>query len=220
MFILKLKNENMKKVTRYECEDGLLFKTKREAKIYEWACENCREIEYSLVNIDGDLHLGEYIQQVPETVQDAFDKFVKMLMIFMTFCRWTELSITGIRKHLSDTIYAHGYIYDFAKRLCNIDFKNGKEFQQPYYLEHQEEATKEVKGKVYKKESVNNKELTHKYVYIFKMLALFVILYCSMSLCEWDALWLLHHDVFEVILFVMMFILYAIAYYITLCKSK
>lgn len=208
----------MKKVTYYECEDGIMFKTKKEATTYEWACERCKEIEYSLVNIEGDLHLGEYIQQVPENVQDVFDKFVDMLMIFMPFCRWTELSITGIRKHLSDTIYAHGYIYDFAKRLCNIDFENGKEFQQPYYLEHQDEATKEVKGEVYRKEF--GEEPMPRSVYIFNMLGLFILFYFGMSLYEWDALWFLHWDVFDVILLVIMFIFYAIAYYKTLCKSK
>lgn len=139
----------METITMYQCDDGSTFNNKEEAEKYDMLCEECAKIENMLVSIGRELHYDEYIQQDASTVRSAFTKFMEVVAREIPTYANVALQCASLTCHIS---YIGRVIDDFGikcfrrlyYRFYCIDFNNGREFQQPYFMNHQEEAITRV----------------------------------------------------------------------------
>lgn len=138
----------MQKITIYQCEDGTRFDKENEALEYESHAARAKEIESLLVSIGRELNGNEYIQQDPNMVRRA--KYDFLTLVAERIPIWKDLAIEcrdGIRHiaHIGRVIDDYGikWMRHLYFRFACID-ENGREYQQPYYANHPEEATKRV----------------------------------------------------------------------------
>lgn len=136
----------METITMYRCIDGSTFKSKAEAEKYEMWCTECSRIDWMLVSIDRELNYDEYIQQDWQTVRSAFAQFMAVVAKAIPLYANIALQCGSLTRHISHigrVIDDYG-IKCFQKlyfRFCCIDFNNGREFQQPYFIDNQDDVT-------------------------------------------------------------------------------
>lgn len=136
----------MKTIIVYQTDDGCRFDKFEAAIKYEKLCKKCDEINNKFINIGRDLNYNEYIQQDIHKVNDLFKEFMNIVSEAIPSC-------SKMAKECSEGIRHKSHIYriisDYNIKCLNIlmcrfeciSFENGKEFQQPYFVTHQEEAT-------------------------------------------------------------------------------
>lgn len=136
----------MKTIIVYQTDDGCRFDKFEAAIKYEKLCKKCDEINNQFINIGRDLNYNEYIQQDIHKVNDLFKEFMNIVSEAIPSCsKMAQECSEGIR-HKS---HIYRIISDYNIKCLNtlmcrfecISFENGKEFQQPYFVTHQEEAT-------------------------------------------------------------------------------
>ena len=139
----------MKEVIIYQTEDGCRFNDKESAMKYEELCDKCKSIESTLVNIGRELQYNEYIQQDITTVKNAIYCFMNVVAdAIPEYAAWA-IQVKNGGRHIS---HIGRVLSDYNIRCLNnlyfrfkcISLENGKEFQQPYFVTHQEEANIEV----------------------------------------------------------------------------
>lgn len=140
----------MKEITIYQTEDGSRFDKKEEAVKYEEIYNKCNYINSLIPKINRELEYDEYIQQDIKVVKQAFNDFMDVVAIAIpNYADWAEQTKIGVRhiSHIGRVIsdYNIKCLYSLYFRFCCISFDNGKEFQQPYFVLHQNEVTKEIK---------------------------------------------------------------------------
>lgn len=135
----------MKKITVYQCEDGTRFDKENEALGYESYAARAKAIESQLVSIGRELNGNEYIQQDPAVVKKA--KYDFLTLVAQRLPKWKDWAI-GCRDGIRHISHIQRIICDYnIKWMQNLDFRlscideSGREFQQPYYVNHPEEAT-------------------------------------------------------------------------------
>lgn len=138
----------MKKIEIYQCEDGTRFDKEKDAIDYESYAARAKEIESRLISIGRELDSNEYIQQDPEEVKKIRYDF--LTLVAQRIPEWKQWAIEcrdGIRhiSHIQRVIDDYGikWMRHLSFRLWCIDYI-GREFQQPYFVNHPEEATKRV----------------------------------------------------------------------------
>lgn len=139
----------MKEITIYQTKDGCRFDKKEEAANYETLCNKCNKIDSMLTNIGRGLEYNEYIQQKTRVVKQAFSDFLDIVAeAIPEYAIWSEQTKNGERhiSHIGRVIsnYNIRCLEKLYFRFSCISFDNGREFQQPYFVTHQNEATKEV----------------------------------------------------------------------------
>lgn len=136
----------MKTIIVYQTDDGCRFDKFEAAIKYEKLCKKCDEINNKFINIGRDLKYNEYIQQDIHKVNDLFKEFMNIVSeAIPSYSQMAQECSEGIR-HKS---HIYRIISDYNIKCLNtlmcrfecISFENGKEFQQPYFVTHQEEAT-------------------------------------------------------------------------------
>lgn len=139
----------MKTIIVYQTDDGCRFDKFEAAIKYEKLCNKCEEINNKFINIGHDLEYNEYIQQDIHKVNDLFKEFMNIVSeAIPSHSKMAQECSEGIR-HKS---HIYRIISDYNIKCLNIlmcrferiSFENGKEFQQPYFVTHQEEATIQV----------------------------------------------------------------------------
>lgn len=145
-----LKENNMRAITIYQAEDGSRFNKKEDAIRYENLCHKCDEINRRFVNIDRELNSKEFIQQNPVIVKVLFAEFMNVVAEAIPYyAQWAKECGAGIR-HISHILkvlcdYNINCLDKLMYRFWCIDFDSGRQFQQPYFVKHQDEAPIEVK---------------------------------------------------------------------------
>lgn len=140
----------MKAIEIYETNDGSRFDKKEEAIKYEGLCDKCNSINLKLGILGRDLESNEYIQHDPEVIKNTFREFMGIVADSIPDysnmaieCGNGERHMSHIYRVISD--YNIKCLSNLMFRFYCIDFKNGKEFQQPYFTSHQEKVTVRVK---------------------------------------------------------------------------
>lgn len=138
----------MKQTTIYQCEDGTRFDKEHDALEYESYATRAKEIESRLISIGRELNANEYIQQDPNVVRRA--KYNFLTLVAERLPEWKDRAIEcrDGKRHMS---HIGRIIDDYGiKWMCHLYFRfycitdNGREYQQPYFTLHPEEATKRV----------------------------------------------------------------------------
>lgn len=139
----------MKTITIYQANDGSRFDEKNEAIKYEELCDKCDEINSRIPTISRNLEYNEYIQQNTKVVKQAFCDFMDVIAeAIPDWKEWAiqtkngERHISHIGRVLSD--YNIKCLHTLYFRFECISFDNGREYQQPYFVKHQDEATIKV----------------------------------------------------------------------------
>lgn len=139
----------MKEITIYQTEDGCRFDKKEDAIKYEELCDKCKNIESNLVSIGRELQYNEYIQQDVTVVKNALYCFMGVVAdAIPEYAAWA-IQVKNRGRHIS---HIGRVLIDYNIKCLNnlyfrficISLENGKEFQQPYFVNHQEEATIKV----------------------------------------------------------------------------
>ena len=148
----------MKTIIVYQTDDGCRFDKFEAAIKYEKLCKKCDEINNKFINIGRDLNYNEYINigrdlNYNEYIQQDIHKVNDLFKEFMNIVSEAIPSCSKIAQECSKGIRHKSHIYriisDYNIKCLNtlmfrfecISFENGKEFQQPYFVTHQEEAT-------------------------------------------------------------------------------
>lgn len=139
----------METITMYRCNDGSTFNEKAEAEKYEMLCAECARIEGMLVSIGRNLNYDEYIQQDEQTVKSAFAQFMAVVAKAIPSYANMALQCGSLTRHISHIgrvidDYGIRCLQRLYYRFYCIDFNNGREFQQPFFTNHQDEAKTRV----------------------------------------------------------------------------
>lgn len=139
----------MKTIIVYQTDDGCRFDNFEKALAYEKLCKKCEKINNSLINIGRDLNHNEYLQQDINKVNDLFKEFMDIVSeAIPSYSKMAQECSEGIRhkSHIDRIIsdYNIKCLNNLMFRFNCISFEDGKEFQQPYFITHQEEATIQV----------------------------------------------------------------------------
>lgn len=139
----------IKAITIYQTEDGSRFDDENKAKKYAALCDRVNEISSKLINVGRGLEYNEYIQQDVAVVKQCLSDFMDVVAeAIPDYANWALQTKNGERhySHIGRVIsdYNIKCLWRFYFRL-NCIAENGREFQQPYFTTHQEEATNEVK---------------------------------------------------------------------------
>lgn len=132
-------------VTEYVTSDGSVFRKSDEAEAYEKEWEAVEQIMRRIPRTD--LKDGEYVTHSPEFLRDIrrclWTLVIEKFKDDMSLRHWREsnpdevhpLSIVG--RILGDCGGPLSKAWNQLSRFC---FASGREFDQPYFVEHQSEA--------------------------------------------------------------------------------
>lgn len=135
-------------VTKYTTSDGTIFYDEDKATKHEFEYAGVRAVMVQLPEVD--LASNEFKQHDIETA-----KRVKRELFALVLSMYGE-SYPHWRAWKGDDVHPRsvvGRVLDDSGgplsaawgRLCRIDFSTGREYQQPYFVAHPSEATKEVR---------------------------------------------------------------------------
>ena len=150
----------MKKIIVYESY-GKRFDKKEDAMAYENLCELVHNIMSELAPRTNYVDNGyAFNRHDPQTVKKCFRKFCEVCAeAIPSFANWfiqtaeNTRHISHIGRILSDYDRDFPILNKTYFRFFCIDFEKGFEFQQPYYVKHQEEYFERMKKyKSYKTE--------------------------------------------------------------------
>lgn len=136
--------------------NGKRFDDPIEAKKYEKLCEEIEEIMGWLRARTKDIEDGcNYNRQDVDVVKMCFKSFCLLCSkVIPLYKRWFLQAARG-KRHLSHigrvlSDYSQDYpiLHTTFFRFQCISFENGYEFQQPYYVTHQEEFFADMKKRL------------------------------------------------------------------------
>jgi hypothetical protein len=143
--------------------NGKRFDDPQEALAYERLCEQVDNITKVLTPRSQLLEDGcDYYEHDLSVVKDCFRKFcILCSKVIPSYKEWFlqtangDMHISHIGRILSD--YSHDYpiLNKTLFRFDCISFENGYEFQQPYYVTHQEEFFKDMEKRLKYKNNGN-----------------------------------------------------------------
>lgn len=143
----------MKKLIIFET-NGKRFDTHEEALKYEKLCKKIDGIMSQLLPRTEEIEHGtDYNIHNKETLNGCFKAFCKEcakqipdkeVMFIDTMNGIRHMSHMG--RILSDYSYNLPCLYDAYHRFSCIDFNTGFEFEQPYYVTHQDEFFNNIKS--------------------------------------------------------------------------
>lgn len=136
--------------------NGKRFDDPIDAKKYEKLCEEIEAIMGWLIPRTKDIEDGcNYQKQEVDVVKTCFKSFCllcsKVIPLYERCFIQTaqgERHISHIGRIISDYSYDYPILGDTLYRFKCISFENGCEFQQPYYVTHQEEFFKDMKKRL------------------------------------------------------------------------
>lgn len=142
----------MKAITVYET-NGKRFDDPQKALAYEKLCKRINGIMARLLPRTKEVEAGtDYNMHDLNILNGCFKDFCfECANVIPSFSEWFMQTITGERhlshigKVLSDHSHDYPILYEAYFRFSCISFENGFEFQQPYYVSHQEEFFKFIK---------------------------------------------------------------------------
>lgn len=135
----------IKEVTIYETTDGSQFDTLKEAEKYESLYEKCEKIMRQLRPHEDN---GS-VQQDIELVKKAFNEFMDLCIETIPHYKKTFI---GVKEGSIHPSWAQRVISDSGNDcLCNASFRfsctnmvSGIEYEQPYYINHEDEWNKKI----------------------------------------------------------------------------
>ena len=136
--------------------NGKRFDDPIEAKKYEKLCEEIEEIMGRLLPRTKDIEDGcNYNRQDVDVVKMCFKSFCLLCSkVIPLYKRWFLQAARG-KRHLSHigrvlSDYSQDYpiLHTTFFRFQCISFETGYEFQQPYYVAHQEEFFTDMKKRL------------------------------------------------------------------------
>lgn len=136
----------MRKLTIFET-NGKRFDTYEEALKYEKLCKKVDGIMSQLLPRTKEIEKGtDFNKHNKETLNGCFKAFCKeCAKQIPDWEAWFTETANGIRhlshigRILSDYSCDFPCLYSAYHRFCCTDFNTGVEFQQPYYVTHQNE---------------------------------------------------------------------------------
>ena len=143
----------MRKLIIFET-NGKRFDSYEEALKYEKLCKKVDGIMSQLLPRTKEVEHGtDFNKHNKETLNGCFKAFCKECTkqfpneeaIFTDVANGTR-HFSHIDRILSDCSYEFPCLYDAYLRFSCIDFNTGFEFQQPYYVTHQEEFFNRIKN--------------------------------------------------------------------------
>lgn len=136
----------MKTITVYET-NGKRFDDKNEAVAYEKLCKKINSIMAQLLPRTKEVEEGaDYNKHNLDTLKGCFKAFcLECAKTIPSFEEWFMQTISGERhlSHIGRILDDHSHhfpiLYEAYFRFTCIDFESGFEFQQPYYVAHQDD---------------------------------------------------------------------------------
>ena len=152
----------MKTIMVYEV-NGKRFDDLEEAKAYEVICENVDEIVCILLPRTKEVDEGaDCLKQDVDFLKTCFRSFCFLCSrVIPDWKDWFTQVANGDRhfshigRILSDYSDDFPVLWSTYCRFCCIDFENGYEFQQPYFVTHQEEFFEYMKKQLEYKNNGN-----------------------------------------------------------------
>lgn len=145
----------MKKLTIFET-NGKRFDSYEDALKYEKLCKKVDGIMSQLLPRTKEIEQGtDYNKHNKETLNGCFKAFCKECAqqipndkgeMFNGKVDILILHLPHLGRVLSDCGYDFPCLYDAYCRFSCIDFNTGFEFQQPYYVTHQDEFFNSIKS--------------------------------------------------------------------------
>ena len=145
----------MEAIMVYEV-NGKRFDDPQEALKYEHLCEKIEDLMSWLSPRTERIKKGlEYNRHSTNVVKDCFRDFCHLCAdIIPSYKKWFiqtangERHISHIGRIISDYSRDYPILQDTLFRFECISFENGYEFQQPYYVAHQEEFFKDMEKRL------------------------------------------------------------------------
>ena len=142
----------MKQVIVYET-NGKRFDDIKDAEAYEALCERVESIMSKLAPRTNDVNNGyTWGKHDPHTVQNCFRAFCEVCAeTIPSFANWfiqtaeNTRHISHISRILSDYDREFPILNKTYFRFFCIDFEKGLEFEQPYWVTHQDEFFSRLK---------------------------------------------------------------------------
>ena len=139
-------------ITVYE-SNGKRFDKREDAIAYDKLCKKIKSIMARLLPRTKEVEAGtDYNKHNLDTLKGCFKAFclecARVLPEWSDYFTQTiseERHISHIGRLLSDNSHHYPILYDAYFRFACMDFKNGYEFQQPYYVTRQEEFFEDMK---------------------------------------------------------------------------
>ena len=136
----------MRKIIVFET-NGKRFDSYEEALKYEKLCKKVGSIMSQLLPRTKEIEQGtDFNKQNKETLNGCFKAFCQeCAKQIPSFEQWFTETVNGTRpisyigRILSDYSHKFPCLYDAYFRFSCIDFNTGFEFQQPYYVTHQDD---------------------------------------------------------------------------------
>lgn len=147
----------MKKLTIFET-NGKRFDSYEEAEKYEKLCKRVDGIMSQLLPRTKEIEQGtDFNKHNIKTLKGCFKAFCEECaqqipdegeMFTFSKVDILILHLPHLGKILSDYSYDFPCLYDAYHRFCCINFNTGFEFQQPYYVTHQDEFFNSIKSNI------------------------------------------------------------------------
>ena len=136
----------MKAITVYET-NGMRFDKREDAIAYEKFCNKIKSIMSQLLPRTKEIEEGtDYNKHNLDILNSCFKAFCEVCAkAIPLYGKWFievangERHISHIARILGDYHYDYPILSDAYFRFSCINFENGYEFQQPYFVTHQEE---------------------------------------------------------------------------------
>ncbi len=152
----------METIMVYEV-NGKRFDDPIDAKKYEAICKEVEEIMEWLLPRTKDIEDGcNYNRQEIDIVKMCFKSFCLLCSkVIPAYKKWFSQAARGKRhlSHIGRVLSDYGNDYPILQttffRFRCISFENGYEFQQPYYVTHQEEFFKDMEKRLKYKNNGN-----------------------------------------------------------------
>lgn len=144
----------MKKLTIFET-NGKRFDFYEDALKYEKLCKKVDGIMSQLLPRTNEIEQGtDFNKHNKETLNGCFKAFCKECAkqipdwedLFIGTTDILILHLSHIGRILSDYSYDFPCLYNAYHRFSCTDFNTGFEFQQPYYVTHQDEFFNSIKS--------------------------------------------------------------------------
>ena len=143
-------NIGVEEIKVYKCSDGTRFDDKDEAKKYFDLCEEIKKYEQKLNPRTEDCEQAKgYVQQEKDAVNEYKKNICEAAAKQIPYFAKTFIECGNGERHIShaERIISDYHIQTLNKafsRLATISEKTFREYQQPYYANHEDEFEKQV----------------------------------------------------------------------------
>lgn len=138
----------MKKVTKFEADDGTVFDTDKKCKLYEAVIMKLKKMFSVLPPLpknDGCRFANGtgWIQHDSKVFNDLCNKFYKLACQVCPYIKKNkfEMHTYGFWRCLNDAETENAdLLYDLGQRILNTNRQSYREYGQGYYVEHESEV--------------------------------------------------------------------------------